>query len=665
MDADFVHRLTAQSTLAEMPAWSKFLDLSQPGEVLGTLLKENPELPGVVVTENGTVRGALSRGQYLRLIGRHLGLELFHPRPLYRMFESVEQDDKPLVISDQVLIQDAVRQALARPRALIYEPLIVESGVTGSTDGENSRLALVDFPDLLRADSRVSALRNRQMNQILSTVQEGFLLVDREHRIAAEYSKSLETIFSVGPEQITGRRFDHFLADRLDAERAELGGDYLDTLFDPNVIESLVQQINPLLQVRATMPDGSVRHLEFRFRRSLEELSGREIIDRVLVRVEDATRRVQLAAEVEAQEKKARRKVAVVFDLVQADASQVASFLESLDDGLAGAERLLKSGPHTRPLSIAREGNQGKPMDPGDERDVASAFRRVHALKGEAGLIGLETFLTQLHRFEDGLAKLRDTGSTDRVGLQRSLDELRGLARDTSEVLGTFRRMARDSASAAVADGPSPSRVAAQSSEILPAVARMVDEMADRVGKPARFLSHAPETDLPNEYRDLLRQVLIQLARNSLVHGVETPEERRRLGKPTVATLQLALYVHAETRQLEFVFQDDGAGLDLDAIRRKAAARGLEIDESRPEQAIFESGLSTARESDLDAGRGVGMDLVRQLVDEQNGYVVPHSKRGEFCAFQIVLPLPASMTSEMAASSTPPAHPTELTQATA
>lgn len=539
------------------------------------------------------------------------------------MFESIARDHRPLVVAESTPIQEAVRRALARPRALIYEPLIVEA-----TSTEGPRLSLVDFQDLLLADSRVSALRNRQMGQILSTVQEGFLLVDRGHRIAAEYSKSLEHIFV--NDHIAGRRFDHFLADRIDAERAQLGTDYLDTLFDPNVIESLVVQINPLMQVRATMPDGTERHLEFRFRRSLESLGGREVIDRVLVRVEDVTRQVQLAAEVEAQEKKARRQVAIVFDLVQADPSSVRVLLNNLDAFVEWVEQLLASD------SLRRRA------------DIHGVFRSAHGLKGEAGLVGLKTFQAQLHRFEDRLSALRDNPRGDRSALRRALDELRYLANETSELLGTLRRMVGDQLEELVGDTTRTKPAAdTRPREILRAVARMVDEMADRVGKPARFLSHPLETELPREYCEALRQVLIQLARNSLIHGVETPEERLRLRKPTVATLQLALYVHEATRQLEFVFQDDGAGLDLDAIRRRAAERGLALDETRPEMAIFESGFSTfsarAADSPLDAGRGVGMDLVKELVEEHGGYVQPHSRRGEFCAFQIVLPIPDSV----------------------
>jgi chemosensory pili system protein ChpA (sensor histidine kinase/response regulator) len=130
----------------------------------------------------------------------------------------------------------------------------------------------------------------------------------------------------------------------------------------------------------------------------------------------------------------------------------------------------------------------------------------------------------------------------------------------------------------------------------------------------------------------------VQLARNSLVHGLEPPDERQRLGKPALATLQLAVRKHPETRQLEVVFQDDGAGLDYAKIARRARERGLPASPEDLPRLIFESGFSTAEEATLDAGRGVGLDVVRAEVERRQGRILPHSQTGKFCAFQILLP---------------------------
>jgi len=186
-DPSFISRLNAQSTLGELPVFSRSLDLNVRGQELADILEGDAGLPGVVVTEEGAVRGVISRGQYLRLISRQFGHEVYLPRELRLMWKAVEQGEDPLVLSSRMPIQRAVLEALQRPRTLIYEPVIVSDGPTD--------LNLVDFPDLLRADSRLSELRNQQMSQILETVREGFLLVDPDHRIASEYSKSIEGIF--------------------------------------------------------------------------------------------------------------------------------------------------------------------------------------------------------------------------------------------------------------------------------------------------------------------------------------------------------------------------------------------------------------------------------------------------------------------------------------
>jgi len=614
MEADFVTRLNAQSTLAELPSFDVSIEPSARGELLGETLDRDPRLPGVVVTEGGAIRGVISRGQYLRLVGRHLGREVYHPRPIELMLEALGgHEEEPLVLPRDTPIQEAVRHALERPRELIYEPIVLRG------QGELGRppsLRLVDFPDLLRADSRISSLRNRQMDEILSTVQEGFLLVDPDHRIASEHSRYLETLFET--PDVAGRPFPELIADYLGEEKAELGRGYLDTLFNPNVIERLVGQINPLMQAAALMPeDGRTKHLAFRFHRSVEAGT----IRRVLVRIEDVTREVEMAAELEERERRSRERMELVFDILRADTDQLTGFLADFDRQLERSGELLSRNGDGPPVAERLE----------------TLFRAVHALKGEAGMLELATFQRRIHRFEDALAELRDSPDRGQLGsLAAGLEPLRRLADDTREVIERFRELggavAKGNGAAGAPRPPAPG--------LYDGLSGLVRELSERLGKPARFLPRNPEEEIPEKYRKLLREALVQLARNAVVHGLEPPEERRRRGKPPVGTLQLALRRHDRQRRLELVFQDDGAGLDLDELRRVAADRGVTVNgDERPEMLIFRSGLSTAGETTLDAGRGVGMDVVRARIEEAGGTILPHSQPGVYCAFQILLPL--------------------------
>lgn len=614
MEADFVHQLTAQSTLAELPAFDVTLDLEAQGELLGNTFTQYEHLPGVVVTDAGQVRGSISRGQYLRLVSRHLGREVYHPRPIRLMFDAVAAMEEPLLLGESTPIQDAVGRALERPRELIYEPVIVRAGARGDV------IRLVDFQDLLMADSRISILRNQQMGQILSTVQEGFLLVDQDRCIATEYSRSIQEIFAT--KNISGRPFEDLLLSCLGAERAELGRGYLETLFNPNVIEKLVTKINPLLQVVALTPgDGHTKHLAFRFTRVTQESA----IRRILVRVEDVTRAMELSAELEVQEQKAKERVDLVFDIVRAEPASLAGFLKHLHQQLDRGEVLL-----------------GEKEDLPMPARLEALFRGVHALKGEAGMLGMRLYQSRIHQFEDGIVALRegDTAETaDLTPLRQRLDELRTMAQETHGLLDQFRRLGGGTGPAAPAR-PS-SNGSAPAPKIFEPIHHLVEDLATRHGKSARFYTQVDEASIPETYRELLRQTLIQLARNALVHGLETPQVRKERGKPEMGTLQFAAREHPQ--QLEYIVQDDGGGLDLEAIRQRAVERGMVVsDDSQLPTLIFESGFSTAAETTLDAGRGVGMDVVLAEVKKHGGSLRPHSQPGAWCAFQILLPRPAT-----------------------
>jgi chemotaxis protein histidine kinase CheA len=177
------------------------------------------------------------------------------------------------------------------------------------------------------------------------------------------------------------------------------------------------------------------------------------------------------------------------------------------------------------------------------------------------------------------------------------------------------------------------------------AIEKFVSGLATELGKPARFLCRLNGTVLPDTYAPVLRDALVQLARNALVHGVESPELRRLRGKPALATLQLAERQRPGSGSgwIELIFQDDGGGLDLAALRARAEELGrapASDDELR--RLIFLPGFSTASEATLHAGRGAGLDLVRHQIEAVGGRIAVHSEPGRFCAFQILLPREAA-----------------------
>ncbi len=620
----FIQRLTPQSTLAELPAYGLTLDVESRGKEAGRLFESDPDLPGIVVTKAGRVRFVLSRGQYLRLVSRNFGHEVFDPRPIQLMLDTLDADDEPLILEDRTAIQDAVGRALRRPRALIYEPIVVRS-----SPGSGREIAVVDFPDLLRADSRISALRNTQMEQILATVEEGFMMVDAEGRIATERSASVGKIFGIDPA--AGLPLPVFLEPLLGEEKAELCKGYLATLFNPNVIEKLIADINPLLRAQVRTRNGTTKFLRFRFVRGLENGT----IQRILVKIEDISREVELEEERRAEEMRAKERIGRIFEVVRADPGPLAAFIRKLSPELKRVRQWLD--PEKGDLSF--------------EDRLAQVYRVLHGLKGEAGLVGLDSFQRKAHLLEQQLTAARRSSELEVATLERlrnGLGELESAQDEIRSAIEQLRGLSAASADAVPSADPRRAHGAQGSRpingrEVVPfwdGMPGWIDKMSQRMGKPARFYTEAKADELPAQYRSPLRDVLIQLVRNSIVHGLEEPELRRKTGKPALATLQLAIRRHEDRGQLEVIFQDDGRGLDWQRIAERAQQLGLAA-RTRAElsRSIFTAGFSTAEQTDLDAGRGVGLDLVKTKLEGLGGSIYAHSEPGTFCAFQILLPI--------------------------
>ena len=146
---------------------------------------------------------------------------------------------------------------------------------------------------------------------------------------------------------------------------------------------------------------------------------------------------------------------------------------------------------------------------------------------------------------------------------------------------------------------------------------------------------------------DRMTPAFEHLLRNAIVHGIEAPEQRAALGKPTAGHITISL--RQEGNDVSVQVRDDGRGLDLAAIRAKAAASGLLqsdgfLSESEAAALIFRPGFSTAEQVTELAGRGIGMDVVRAEVQALGGRIETNSGVGQGTAFTLVLPLTTAVT---------------------
>lgn len=173
---------------------------------------------------------------------------------------------------------------------------------------------------------------------------------------------------------------------------------------------------------------------------------------------------------------------------------------------------------------------------------------------------------------------------------------------------------------------------------------RMVRDMAQKVGKEIDLVIKGQETELDRSVIEEINDPLIHLIRNSVDHGVETPEKRLEVGKDKRGTIILS--ARHDQGRIVITVEDDGGGINVSKIKAASVRKGVitqaEADGMSDEKAIdliFESGLSTAEKVTDISGRGVGMDIVRSNIERLNGSILVDSVPGKGSQFQIILPL--------------------------
>jgi two-component system chemotaxis sensor kinase CheA len=171
---------------------------------------------------------------------------------------------------------------------------------------------------------------------------------------------------------------------------------------------------------------------------------------------------------------------------------------------------------------------------------------------------------------------------------------------------------------------------------------RLVRDLSAELGKDIELTTEGAETELDKTLIDRLYDPLVHLIRNGIDHGIEAPAVRRAAGKPARGRIRLSAR-HAGPHVL-IRLSDDGRGFDRAAIQSQAAAQGLvTVGEALTDKEIlaltFHPGLSTAASVTSVSGRGVGMDVVKQAIEDLRGSIDIESRPGEGSTFIVKLPL--------------------------
>jgi len=283
-----------------------------------------------------------------------------------------------------------------------------------------------------------------------------------------------------------------------------------------------------------------------------------------------------------------------------------------------------------------------KEMEAGQNQteQLAKIGRSVHLVKGNASLLSLSFFADRAHIFEDKIAVYIDKeklSQTDIKTLSYYLDDMHADLNSLVELLNKIGKILDQMRL-------QPEHPENINDPVIRSFENLIQQNGKEQNKEIRLVyDHFNFSDIPRENQILAKEIIIQLVRNSIAHGIETSEERAKFKKDPIAKIEIKTL--NTDKYFGFAVRDDGRGIQLDKLKEKALASSKYSDEDIAGwdnntllNLIFQSGISTSETASKISGRGVGMDLVNEKVLQHNGMIKINYENLKFCEFEILIP---------------------------
>ncbi|NQZ76803.1 MAG: hypothetical protein HRT61_11995 [Ekhidna sp.] len=460
---------------------------------------------------------------------------------------------------------------------------------------------------------------------VFENIEQGIFLLDKEFKISKFHSKAMKDIFN--NERIAGENFTSFMRPLILPRELEALEMFMRHLFNEDMDEEVVNQLNPIDQVKIhTELNGVVatKYIRVEFTR----IWRKNKIQNIMVSVSDETESVLLQQHLSEAEKKKQQETERVLSILKIDPSILRGFLHN-------SRKMLKS------ISERYEMNEQ------DEYSslLSFTFDIIHNLKGNAVVIGMELMADKFHEIEDALTALQSktVRGKDFLAILYEVDEADRMIAEISEMLYKIVNIYKKFP----AEGGSVSNIM-----VIDSLERGAETIAKEMGKTVNVsFENLDNVVLPESFIDPFKDILIQLIRNSIVHGIEAPSVRMEEKKEIAGELLIELSKHEE--EVFIRYKDDGRGLDLEQIKIKAVEHGVVtetdlkgLEDVQIQDLIFHEGFSTADDSDSHAGRGQGMHLVQSIIKENRGAYEITSIPGKSFEMVIKLPLPQELDEE-------------------
>lgn len=462
------------------------------------------------------------------------------------------------------------------------------------------------------------ALAKRETDYILNNVEEGLFLINKKFRIGSQYSKALEKIFE--KKDLGDSDFLKFIEDKVTIKLFESTNEFMDLMFDAAVNEETMNDLNPLTEIELNFADENgisttSKFLSFKFKRIYEGNKINELISTVI----DITDQIMLRNKLKESESKTKKQMEWLLNILHVDPQLLKDFVESVQKEINSIEFYMK------------EGNQNHNF----RETLENVYRSVHLVKGNASLLDLKFFVNSTHEFEENIEELQSKKNLSgndfvplilRLGdLRKNLNEIHLLINRIGKFHSNFR----------------PKR-SYENQMLIDSIENLIRNLSRDIGTQIKFIYKNFNGDnIPYDYRILIKDIFTQMVRNTLAHGIESPEERKVCEKSPVGRIEVSSEVKNNILTLKYF--DDGRGIQIEKLRNKAKdfKKWNNVDDFNEKQLselIFETGISTSEKANVVAGRGLGLDIIKRKVEEYGGKIDYRSVQGKFCEFTISLP---------------------------
>ncbi|GGZ98235.1 hypothetical protein GCM10008090_03300 [Arenicella chitinivorans] len=548
-------------------------------------------------------------------------------------------DDPAIRSAVETLNAGLLAQLQQKQLARLVFWLAISLGVVGLT----ARLVLGLRKALVRSEIMLSASQ-RENKTILEATKEGLFIVKPNHQVGSVQSQAVQTLFGID-EPIRGDFFEFLKRlisfDDLNEVRAHVTAKLAGSRVESSTVAS--QALNEI-EIVTENNKGYVKrkYLSFEFARNEQNPAAG-----LLVTVSDVTPQADLKRELKELSRQNDERFQLLLGSVATQTAETKSFF-------------LQTHQHLKAINDAlRNSDQLHASHEGKMQEIKTA---VNALKQQAAEVGNVLLETSAQAFEVKVDVLLEASEV-------SSEQIVNLGAPLKQMIAELDILEKLSARLGVRQATTPALSVVSQPQGVPSNARTSknDELshfaqafaASQQKQASLVLSGFDEDVFQPQYKPELIKLFQQLVENAVMHSLEVPNERLRAGKAATGVVTIQRHDSSQS-EVRFSVQDDGAGIDFDAIKQAAVSRGIltkEVSErlSKNElvRLVFISGFSTAATQADEPEQGMGLERVKAALTEMGGKIGIGSPDGVRAQFMISLPtsvLRSSSTAQQPAS---------------